>query len=165
MYVDRVRSIGPYGGWIRGAVVQIKYHGEWDRVEHLAPMLADACQDLLPFDSLVPVPLHGSRRKQRGFNQTEKLAEVLSEDLAVPMVLALQRIRKTAPQVRLNAAGRQANVGGAFRLAPGVSVSGKRVILVDDVVTTGATLGACAHALVAGGAASVSVVTVARELA
>jgi ComF family protein len=111
------------------------------------------------------VPLHPSRRKQRGFNQTEKLAEELSRELAVPVLLALQRTRRTTPQVRLDAEGRQANVAGAFGLSPGNHVGGKRLILVDDVITTGATLGACAQVLHAAGASSVSVVTVARELA
>ena len=162
--IERVRSIGPYAGWLRGAVVQVKYHGEWSRVPHLAPLLAQACADLAPVDALVPVPLHPSRRKQRGFNQTEKLAEELSRELAVPVVLALRRSRRTTPQVRLDAAGRQANVMGAFAVSPGKRVEGKRLLLVDDVITTGATLGACADVLHSAGASSVSVVTVAREL-
>lgn len=162
--IERVRSVGPYDGWLRGAVVQVKYHGEWARARHLAPMLAQASADLLPADALIPVPLHPSRRKQRGFNQTEKLAEELSHEIAVPVELALQRIRKTTPQVRLGAEGRQANVEDAFAISPGQSVEGKRVVLVDDVITTGATLCACAHVLVAAGAGAVRVVTVAREL-
>lgn len=162
--VERVRSIGAYGGWLRGTVTQVKYHGEWARVSLLGPLLAEACVDLLPADVLVPVPLHPSRRKQRGFNQTEKLAESLSSHVAIPVELALQRSRKTSPQVRLDAAGRQTNVLGAFQLALGSSIAGKRVILIDDVITTGATLGACAEILVAGGASAVSAVTVAREM-
>ena len=162
--VERVRSIGPYGGWIRGAVIQIKYHGEWARVHDLGPLLAQASRDLLPADALVPVPLHQSRHKQRGFNQTEKLAGVLSRELAVPLELLLQRTRKTSPQVRLDAAARQTNVAEAFALLPGVDVGGKHLILVDDVITTGATLGACADDLLAGGAAAVRVVTVARDM-
>ena len=163
--IERVRSIGAYDGWLRGAVVQVKYHGEWARVPQLAPLLAQACTDLLPLDALVPVPLHPSRRKQRGFNQTEKLADALSQEIAVPVELVLQRIRKTTPQVRLDAKGRQTNVDGAFALADGRSVAGMRLTLVDDVITTGATLGACAQVLRAAGASSVCVVTVARELA
>jgi predicted amidophosphoribosyltransferase len=69
------------------------------------------------------------------------------------------------PQVRLDAEGRQANVEGAFALSPGADVIGKQLVLVDDVITTGATLGACAQVLLGAGAQSVSVVTVARELA
>ncbi len=162
--IERVRSIGPYGGWLRGSVVQVKYHGEWARASHLAPFMVEASADLRPVDALVPVPLHPSRRKQRGFSQTEKLAEALSREIDVSVDLVLQRIRRTTPQVRLDAEGRQANVKGAFALAPGRSVSGMRLLLVDDVITTGATLGACAQVLLAAGASSVSVVTVAREL-
>ena len=162
--IERVRSIGPYGGWLRGAVVQVKYHGEWARATQLAPLLAHACADLATVDALVPVPLHPSRRKQRGFNQTEKLAEELSREMAVPVEIVLQRTRKTTPQVRLDAEGRHANVEDAFALSPGKSVTGRRLLLVDDVITTGATLGACAQVLHAAGASSVCVVTVAREL-
>lgn len=144
--------------------MRVKYHGEWARSAHLGMMLADAGGDLLPADALVPVPLHPSRRKQRGFNQTEKLAEALSDATGVPVQYALLRSRRTVPQVRLDAERRQGNVEGAFSLAAGQSVRGKRLILVDDVITTGATLGACAVALRAGGACAVSVVTVAREL-
>jgi ComF family protein len=110
------------------------------------------------------VPLHPSRRKQRGFNQTEKLAEALARELLVSVFFALQRTRKTTPQVRLDAEGRQANVLGAFALTLGSRVKGMRLLLVDDVITTGATLGACAEVLHAAGASSVSVVTVAREM-
>lgn len=162
--MERVRSIGPYGGWLRGAVSRVKYHGEWARVEQLAPLLALASSDLLPADALVPVPLHPSRRKQRGFNQTEKIAEVLSLGIAVPVDHALLRSRRTSPQVRLNGEGRRTNVVGAFTLAPGHDVEGARLILVDDVLTTGATLGACAQVLLAAGAAAVDAVTVAREI-
>lgn len=162
--IECVRSIGPYGGWLRGAVVQVKYHGEWARAPQLAGFLARACADQAPVDALVPVPLHSSRRKQRGFNQTEKLAEELSREMAPPVEHLLHRTRKTTPQVRLDAEGRQANVEGAFALAPGRSVAGMRLLLVDDVITTGATLGACAQVLHAAGATSVCVVTVAREL-
>jgi ComF family protein len=162
--IHQVRSVGPYGEWIRGAVVRLKYHGEWARSRHLALLLAEAASELLPADALVPVPLHSSRRKQRGFNQTEKLAEALSAVIDVPVQLALQRTRRTVAQVRLDAERRQGNVKGAFALSAGQSVRGKRLILVDDVITTGATLGACAEVLRAAGADAVNVVTVAREL-
>lgn len=162
--IERVRSVGPYGGWLREAVSQVKYHGEWARAEHLARMMAHAGSDLLPADALVPVPLHPARRKQRGFNQTEKLAEALAREIGVPMHRALLRSRRTSPQVRLDREGRQTNVLDAFALSPGNSIEGARLILVDDVVTTGATLGACAQVLVAAGALTVDAVTVAREM-
>lgn len=163
--IECVRSVGAYGGWLRGAVVQVKYHGEWARTGHLAPLLARAAADILPVDLLAPVPLHPARQRQRGFNQTEKLAEALAAETGLPVKRLLERTRRTAPQVTLNAAGRQANVRGAFGMATGATVAGQTVLLVDDVITTGSTLGACADVLVAAGAKSVRVVTVARELA
>ena len=162
--IERVRSVGPYAGWLRGAVSQVKYHGEWARVGHVSPMLACACSDLVTADALVPVPLHPSRRRQRGFNQTEKIAEAVSLEIAVPVQHALRRCRRTSPQVRLDGEGRRANVLDAFALSPGYAVNGARLILVDDVITTGATLGACAQVLLAAGAHSVDAVTIAREL-
>jgi len=162
--IERVRSVGPYGGWLRGAVSQVKYHGEWARVELLAPMLAYASSDLVMADTLVPVPLHPSRRKQRGFNQTEKFAEVLSLEIAVPVQHALQRTRRTSPQVWLDGEGRRTNVLDAFALSPICNVAGERLVLVDDVITTGATLGACAQVLLAAGAVAVDAITVAREI-
>jgi ComF family protein len=149
---------------LRGAVTQVKYHGEWARVSELTQDLARTIEGLLPADGLVPVPLHPVRRKQRGFNQTEKLAEVLSCATEVPVQHALVRTRKTRPQVRLDGEGRRSNVEGAFGLAPGHDVRGAHLILVDDVITTGSTLGACAAVLCSAGALAVDVVTVAREM-
>ncbi|MCA9877518.1 MAG: ComF family protein [Thermomicrobiales bacterium] len=163
--IERVRSVGAYDGWLRGAVVQMKYHGEWARAGHLAPLLAQAAADMLPVDVLVPVPLHPARQKQRGFNQTEKLAAALAGETGLPVKRVLERTRRTAPQVGLDAAGRAANVRGAFGMVAGASVAGQTVLLVDDVITTGSTLGACAEVLVVAGATTVCVVTVARELA
>src|SRR5260370_41706413 len=97
------------------------------------PLLIDA-------DVAVPVPLHPSRRRERGFNQAEDLAR----QVGLPMVVALTRVRRTAAQADLPAARRHGNVKGAFALrGQGPSVSGKIVVLIDDVSTTGTTLDAC----------------------
>jgi ComF family protein len=114
---------------------------------------------------VVPVPLYPWRRLRRGFNQAADLARGLD----LPVVHALWRIRSTAPQAGLTAAGRRRNVRGAFRLSPLLSarrrqdaIGGRVIVLVDDVMTTGATLGACAGALEAAGAREVRTLTLAR---
>lgn len=109
-------------------------------------------------DALVPVPLHRSRRRARGFNQAEELARHLG-----PRVLpALRRVRATPSQTDLPASRRHANVRGAFALLRGIDVRDLSVVLVDDVSTTGATLEACARVLKAAGAGEVRAVTAAR---
>jgi ComF family protein len=124
--------------------------------------MRDAGADLLrDADVLVPVPLHPWQFLRRGFNQAEELAKRLD----VPVLSALWRIRATLPQTELDVAQRRRNVRGAFRLSPLVRASGlagTRVVLVNDVRTTGATLAACAHVLEQAGAQEVSVLTVAQ---
>jgi ComF family protein len=107
----------------------------------------------------VPVPLHRSRRRQRGFNQAEDLAEALG----IPVVTALRRVRATPSQVALPAARRHRNVRGAFAVTRNAaSLAGMRVVLVDDVATTGATLDACARVLKEIGVIEVRALTAAR---
>jgi ComF family protein len=113
---------------------------------------------------MVPVPLHPTRLRTRGYNQSALLAKVVSDSLGVPMVEAASRVRATDQQARLSGAQRVANVDGAFAVSPGFDPAGMHLILVDDVITTGATINSCARALVAGGAASVRAVTLARQL-
>ena len=158
-----VRSAAPYDGWLRRAIIAYKYEGESGRADHLGAMLEPAVAALLPADALVPVPLHPRRQRERGFNQSALLARRAGAALGVPVVEVLLRTRLTHQQARLGAVERWANVAGAFAIAPGQDVRGRRLMLVDDVLTTGATLGACAEALIAGGAVSVSAATLARE--
>ena len=119
----------------------------------------------LPADVLVPVPLHPRRQRTRGYNQSLLLAREVSRRLDLPLAAeALVRRRDTPPQARtVEADARRRNVAGAFDCRPG-AVAGRHVLLVDDVTTTGATLDACARALLAqGGASSVWALTFARE--
>ncbi|MGM9540680.1 ComF family protein [Anaerovibrio sp.] len=103
----------------------------------------------------VPVPLHPDRLKERGFNQSELLFREPFAALGVPMVPALMRVRPTAPQFGLTAAERSRNMQGAFAVAAGTDLSGRMVIIVDDIMTTGATLSECARAVRAAGAAGI----------
>ncbi len=162
--IECVRSVGPFEGWLRGAIVQCKYHGEWGRTEHLAGLLAAVADDLRPFDALVPVPLHSSRLRHRGFNQSSLLALHAAKFLDVPVEDVLVRTRRTHAQVRLGAAERLTNVRGAIQVQPEFETMGRTFMVIDDVVTTGSTLGACAQALIEAGAASVKALTVTREM-
>lgn len=158
-----VRSVGPYEGWLRGAISEYKYQGEWARASHLGSLVAGVTTDLAPFAALVPVPLHRTRLRHRGFNQSRLLADHAALRLDAPVEELLQRSRRTEAQVGLGAPERVQNVTHAFSAVAGSSIAGKSLVLVDDVFTTGATLSACAHALLHAGATSVSAVTVARE--
>jgi ComF family protein len=114
---------------------------------------------------LVPVPLSAKRRKERGYNQSERLAQALARHWPVPVLDGvLERARHTETQTRLTPGERLRNVSGAFRApaSAGVTLRGAHVVVVDDVVTTAATLNACAAALCAGGARIVSFVTFGR---
>lgn len=136
-----------------------KYDGCRSLSQGLGAQLRDSAADLLAYaDVVVPVPLHRSRRRARGFNQARELAR----RLGVPMVDVLRRIRATPSQTDLPADARHANVQNAFALKRGRGVEGLRIVLVDDVSTTGATIEACARVLRAAGAADVSAVTAAR---
>jgi ComF family protein len=119
----------------------------------------------LPVDVLVPVPLHRRRLRERGYNQSALLARELGKLTALPVVSdCLVRIRSAAPQARAaTAAERRSNVAGAFTCCD-ARLEGRRVLLIDDVATTGATLNACAGALKAAGTVSVWALVLAREL-
>jgi len=137
----------------------LKYDRRATVARRLAAMMAAAGTDVLSgTDALVPVPLHRSRERSRGFNQARELAR----HVGVPVLEALVRARKTEPQADLPAARRSANVRGAFRLVAGVDVEGLTLVLVDDVSTTGATLNGCAGTLLAAGASEVRALTAAR---
>ena len=114
------------------------------------------------FDLVVPVPLHSRRRRERGYNQSELLARSLSRQLALPCHQELIRTRSTLPQVGLTDSQRQENVRNAFRCRDAGRISKQRILLIDDVMTTGATVASAAKALMDGGALRVSVLTVAR---
>ncbi len=116
----------------------------------------------MPSDVIIPVPLHRDRHRKRGFNQAALLAEELSGQINVPMdQTTLTRHRATASQIGLDFDERRRNVDDAFRCVAN-GLAGRRVLLVDDVYTSGSTLGACAVTLREGGASSVEALTLAR---
>lgn len=158
-HIALATAIGPYEGTLRAIVHALKYERRATVARRLAALMAAAGEGvLLDADALVPVPLHRSRERGRGFNQARELAR----HLGVPILDALVRARKTAAQADLPAGKRNANVHGAFRLATGVDVEGLTLVVVDDVSTTGATLNACAAPLLEAGAIEVRALTAAK---
>jgi len=159
----RVYAVTYSTGVMRRAIHRLKYAGQSSLAEPLGDLLAGWWRaHPLRADLIAPVPLHPRRERQRGFNQSALLARRLSRGVGVPCVEdALHRARDTRSQVGLNAAERAQNMAGAFVCESG-AVCGRRIILMDDVCTTGATLAACAAALKDAGAAEVWGLTLAR---
>lgn len=155
-----------FSGPVRAALHALKYGGERRVVGLLADALAARWREAgHGGDLLVPVPVHAQRRARRGYDQACLLAAAAGERLGMPAVEVLARTRATRPQFELDHADRAVNVAGAFAVRSGgvAAVRGRWPILVDDVVTTGATLVACASALLDAGAVGVSALAVARE--
>ncbi len=153
---------------VREAIHRFKYsQGVWFE-PFLAGLLVREAAPALPqedWNYLVPVPLHPLKQREREFNQAERLARHLSHATGIPLnPKILRRIAPTATQTLLSREQRAKNMKNAFAVAPGASLDGQRLVLIDDVFTTGATTSACAHALRQAGAADVCVWTVARGL-
>ncbi len=156
----------PFAGVVRLALHALKYSGEQRLAAPLGAALAARWRRAGALgDLLVPVPVHAARRRERGYDQAELLARAAARELGLPMAPALERTRATTPQYRLDRRHRAVNVADAFAVSArhAATIAGRSVVLVDDVVTTGATLAASASALLAAGAVAVAAVTVARE--
>ena len=164
-HLSALRSWAIYDGPVRSAIHSLKYRGETSLGEILARPLIEILSDLdWQIDLVTPVPLGEGRRKERGYNQ----AALLARPLALARRLnyhpeALERVRPTRTQVGLSRLDRRRNVAGAFVANPKVA-EGKRVLMVDDVLTSGATLEACAQALHAAGATQVYGLTLTRAI-
>jgi ComF family protein len=159
---DAVYSYGSYEGALRKLIHLFKYGG----VQPLARPFGEFLARVLPrdghFDLIVPMPLHWRRRLERRFNQSALLAREISRRWNVPVRCVVRRRRATAPQAGLTNAKRRANVAGAFRMKRGTRLDGMHVLLVDDVLTTGASAAACSRVLKRAGAARVTVLALAR---
>ncbi len=165
-YLNAVRSAAFFDyGALKTAIHQFKYQGITILYRDFAPMLADCYSNhQLNSDVIVPVPLHKSRYKERGYNQAALLAQGLSKLIGLPVNhKALVRHRITKTQMTLKAAERKINVSNAF-VCQSTALKGKKILLIDDVCTTGATLDACAQALKQANASAVYGLTLARAV-
>lgn len=164
---DTARTYGQFDGLLRDLVRRFKYQGDKRLAEPLGYLLLDAGQEaylLQDYDAIVPVPLHRARFKERGFNQCYLLARPLARAARLPIVPALERLVNATAQVGLKGAARKANVQNVFTVHPRKisEVSRRRILLIDDVVTTSATADECARVLTKAGAKGVDVLAVAR---
>ncbi len=167
LHFDWARARGHYDGTLRIAIHRLKYDGRRGVAAVLGAWMREAGPGAIRLphepDVVLPVPLHRSRLRERGFNQSELLARAFVGDRAWPMdTKALQRIRRTRPQVSLSAEQRAENVRNAFAVVDADVVRGRHVLLVDDVLTTMHTVAECSRVLKEAGAAQVYVVAVAR---
>ena len=162
----RLRAAYLERGTVREAILGFKYRRQF----HLRPWLGRWMEDGFRqhyagerWDALVPVPLHPARRRKRGFNQSAEIAGWLGPRVGLPVVEALQRVKPTAPQARLTRVERLRNLRGTLALAGRFDPRGRRLVICDDVFTTGATADACARILLRAGADEVVALTVARR--
>lgn len=156
---------GPYKGILRDIILSWKFNGHLELSELIGNIAFDAAmkieKDELP-DIIIPVPLHSSRLRKRGFNQSLLIAHRLGKSLNCPVAVnSLKRIRKTIPQAGLNAKSRENNLAGAFKIDP-KDIHNKKILLVDDIFTTGATVKECCRELFAGGCKDVNIIVAAR---
>lgn len=163
---DAAYCFGSYEGALRELIHLFKYDKIKSLVDPLGRLLASALPLDERFDAVAPVPLHWLRQWHRGFNQSELLARRIARRCGVPLVLALRRRRSTTAQAGLSNTRRRQNVSGAFAVPAGdrwrAEIRSKRILLIDDVMTTGSTAAACAFALKRAGAARVALLTLAR---
>jgi ComF family protein len=164
---ERAFRLGPYEEKLRDAVLRMKVLAGEGLADLFGRLLAQQRGEAIlasGIDLVAPVPLHWWRKWTRGYNQAEAIGRELAAGLGVPFApRLLRRVKHTPQQVQTSRDARRENVRGAFRLGRGARVAGKSVLLVDDVMTTGSTLGEAARTLRAGGAARVVVAMLARR--
>lgn len=169
LHMTGLRVACPYQEPLRSCIHALKYEGHTKLAEPLGYLLAQTFATFaMQADVLVPMPLHTERQRERGYNQSQLLAEVCAKLIGVPVSMEIVlRTRATAIQAQLKAVERQQNVAGAFTCSSAFATGallGRRIIIVDDICTTGATLEACAAPLFAAGASAVWGLALARPV-
>jgi ComF family protein len=151
---------------LKSVLQRYKYNRDVGLAGPLGQLLSERCPVVIAaYDVIMPVPLHVSRLRWRGFNQAQLLAKPLARQAGVPIdVLSMERVRPTRPQVELTEAERLRNVAHAFRVTRPERVRQRRILLLDDVYTTGATVDECSRELRRAGAGSVDVLVLARAV-
>ena len=160
--ISRMESVYPYAGWVKSSIHRLKYNGEFARAEMLASHLLALTDTIESADVLIPVPMHRNRQQLRGFNQAERIARHLSNSCGIPVASAILRTVDTGTQVGRGQSARWESVKGAFECIDTAPIRGRNLLIVDDVITTGATVSHCAVELMRAGAASVSAISIAR---
>lgn len=163
-YLQRIWGAAQYDGAIGAAIRLYKFYSKERLLRPLAGVMTDFAKremDFSRYDCLVPVPLYPTRLRERGFNQSLLLAQALSDTFGVQVNQSLARIRPTRAQSRLKTEERAINVRGAFAVKDSETMAGMRVLLIDDVVTTGGTITECGRALMRAGAATVEAFAIA----
>lgn len=162
-YLAHWSALWYYEGTVRKSILRFKFHGARSYAEIYGRQLAmKLLSDEVAFDILTWVPISRLRRWRRGYDQVQLIAEAVGRELGVPPVSTLTKIRHNRPQSRLGSAPqRRANVMGVYSLTESTPIQGKRILLLDDILTTGATAGECARVLLTAGAKEVSCAAVA----
>lgn len=164
-YLDRRTALWYYEDYVRSSLRRFKFHGAHSYADSYGRLLAQKLvqEDFPAFDLLTWVPISRQRRIRRGYDQVELLARALGREFGITPVRLLKKIRNTPPQSKLSSpAQRRANVLGAFQVVHPELLAGKTVLLLDDIITTGATSSECARILLTAGAERVTCAAVAR---
>ena len=162
-----IHSAAAYDGTLKSAIHRFKFQNRKKLAEPLGVLMVnylgrDRSLPLRELDGIIPVPLHPRRLRGRGFNQAELLARVVGRYFDLPVISALARVKHTKPQFDLPREARRLNLIGAFRVNQPKEIVNKRVLLLDDIYTTGATVTECVRALSAAGARRIEVLTLSR---
>jgi len=162
-----IYSAAIYDGVIKTALHRFKFQRRKNLAEPLGVLLVKYLShtpslQMDEIDCIIPVPLHCRRERKRGYNQAELLANVISKYYEVPVISALARIKDTHPQFDLPREARLTNVKGAFKVSDTRAVYNKKILLLDDIYTTGSTISECSRALKIAGAQTIEVLTLSR---
>lgn len=161
--IDRIMCRGSYDVAVLAKLIGSLKYGGWSALGEALPELLDPLGNELPSKGvLIPLPLHPKRQRERGFNQADVIARALAKTSGLPVANLLRRTKATKQQAKLTEAERAVNVAGAFQVLEGLEEVPKYGIIVDDVITTGATLGAAASVLRQAGMEHIIVITLAK---